>query len=110
MLGSKLRNMGRVSVVENEEMTEKQKHHIFFEDLKTSIHAHVQLRGYDEQFQSVARLIYTSVLHTRLTNEVESFFAELFFIQFGTSGLCVCGSVYCLAFVWTKINNIRRSL
>lgn len=36
---------------------------------------------------------------TRLINELESFFSNLFFIQIGTSALCICGSVYCVAFV-----------
>lgn len=35
----------------------------------------------------------------RLINEVSEFCSPIFFIQFGTSGLCICGSVYSLAFV-----------
>lgn len=30
---------------------------------------------------------------------MESVLSNLFFIQIGTSGLCMCGSIYCLAFV-----------
>ncbi|XP_037050106.1 odorant receptor Or2-like [Bradysia coprophila] len=72
-----MKNMGQVSS-ENVKMTETQRHIKFFEDLKTSINAHLLLR--------------------ELVNDVELFFSDLFFIQFGTSGLSICGSIYCLAF------------
>ena len=36
---------------------------------------------------------------SRLTTELASFASNLFFIQFATSALGICGSVYCVAFV-----------
>ncbi|XP_037042354.1 odorant receptor 94b-like [Bradysia coprophila] len=78
VLGSELKDMGRTSEKRDAKVTERQMHNNFFEDLKTSIDAHLHLR--------------------ELTKEVESFLADLFLLQFATSGLCICGSVYCLAF------------
>ncbi|XP_037050097.1 odorant receptor 94a-like [Bradysia coprophila] len=79
VLGSELRNMGRVgSENKNVKMTETQSHIHFYEDLKTAINAHLHLR--------------------ELVIGLELFFSDLFFIQFGTSGLSICGSIYCLAF------------
>nr|QGW45417.1 odorant receptor 44 [Bradysia odoriphaga] len=79
VLGSEIKNMGQVSIKNgNVKMTETQRHINFFEDLKTSIKAHLHLR--------------------ELVNDVELFFSDLFFIQFGTSGLCICASIYFLAF------------
>ncbi|XP_037041459.1 odorant receptor 94b-like [Bradysia coprophila] len=72
-LGSGLRNMGRRS----EHRKGKNGYDDFREDLKTSVNSHIQIM--------------------ELTDELESFFTNLFFIQFSTSGLCICGSIYCLA-------------
>nr|QGW45390.1 odorant receptor 17 [Bradysia odoriphaga] len=78
VLGSELKDMGRTSEKGDAKMTKWQAYNRFLGDLKTSIVAHLHLR--------------------QLTNEVESFFADIFLIQFGVSGLCICGSTYCLAF------------
>ncbi|XP_037039814.1 odorant receptor 4-like [Bradysia coprophila] len=78
VLGSELKNMGRIDESGNGKMTVRQMRNHFFEDVKRSIVAHLHLTG--------------------LTSDVESFILDLFLIQFGTSGLCICGSVYCLAF------------
>ncbi|XP_037039775.1 odorant receptor Or2-like [Bradysia coprophila] len=59
-------------------MTEKKQQAIFYQDLVASIEAHLHLR--------------------RLIDELESFLSNLFLLQFATSGLCICGSIYCLAF------------
>ncbi|XP_037025588.1 odorant receptor 94b-like [Bradysia coprophila] len=78
VLGSELKNLGRITKNVNEEVPAKQMHNRFFEDLKASIDTYPH--------------------SGKLTNDVESFFSDLFFIQLGTSGLCICNSVYCLAF------------
>ncbi|XP_037038439.1 odorant receptor 43a-like [Bradysia coprophila] len=80
VLGSGLKNLGRIRENGNDEkMTEKQKQINFFEDLKRAINDHIHLR--------------------ELVNKLDCFFSDLFFIQFGTSGLCICVSIFCLAFV-----------
>nr|QGW45389.1 odorant receptor 16 [Bradysia odoriphaga] len=78
VLESELKNMGRMGEKRVAEITEKQQHNMFVEHLKTAINAHLLLR--------------------KLVDELESFFSPLFLAQFGASGLCICGSVYCLAF------------
>ncbi|XP_037039807.1 odorant receptor 94b-like [Bradysia coprophila] len=78
VLGSELKDMGRTSKKGDANMTKRQAHIRFFGDLQRSIDAHLHLR--------------------ELPNDVESFFADIFLIQFGVSGLCICGSIYCLAF------------
>ncbi|XP_037039648.1 putative odorant receptor 71a [Bradysia coprophila] len=79
VLGGDLKNMGRVSSENgNVKMTQKQIHIKFLEDLKTSIKAHLHIKG--------------------LVEDVELFLSDLFFIQFGTSALCICGAIYCVAF------------
>ncbi|XP_037032708.1 odorant receptor 94b-like [Bradysia coprophila] len=76
ILGSEMKRMGQKS--EPMKLSEKQKHNLFEQHLKECVVVH---------------------LHTReLTEEVGSFFAEIFLIQFGTSALCICGSIYCLVF------------
>ncbi|XP_037025558.1 odorant receptor 94b-like [Bradysia coprophila] len=80
VLGSELRKLGHEQIAEkaNKKILEKRMQYSFFEGLKSSIKTHLHLR--------------------ELTNELESFFSKLFLTQFGTSGLCICGSIYCLAF------------
>ncbi|XP_037048418.1 odorant receptor 43a-like [Bradysia coprophila] len=70
--------MGQINGKVMGKMAERFLHNNFLKDLKMSIDDHVHL--------------------TQLTSELGSFFLDLFFIQFATSGLCICGSVYCLAF------------
>ncbi|XP_037025648.1 odorant receptor 94b-like [Bradysia coprophila] len=76
VLGTQLRSMGKNR--EKDKMTENKTLNNFFVNLKDSVKVHLHLRG--------------------LTNDVGFFFSDIFFIQFGTSGLCICGSIYCLAF------------
>nr|QGW45418.1 odorant receptor 45 [Bradysia odoriphaga] len=78
VLASELRKMGHIIEKRDENVTVAPKQTRFVEELKASINAHIHL--------------------TELTNELGSFFSKIFFIQFGTSGLCICGSIYCLAF------------
>ncbi|XP_037032787.1 odorant receptor 94b-like [Bradysia coprophila] len=79
LLGRELKRLGQIiSEDSKNEISEKQKHTIFMQDLKASIDAHLHLK--------------------KLTDDLESFTSHMLFLQFGTSGLCICGSVYCLAF------------
>ncbi|XP_037027832.1 odorant receptor 94a-like [Bradysia coprophila] len=78
VMGSELTNMGRASEETIENMTERDAHRNFFEELKAVIDAYRHLRD--------------------LTSELGSYFSNIIFVQFSTSGLCICGSVYCLAF------------
>nr|QGW45405.1 odorant receptor 32 [Bradysia odoriphaga] len=73
VLGNGLRNMGRRS-----EQRKSKLHDDFLEDLKASVDSYIHIM--------------------KLTDEVGSFFANIFFIQFSISGICICGSIYCLAF------------
>ncbi|XP_037039747.1 odorant receptor Or2-like [Bradysia coprophila] len=76
VLGMDITNLGRITV--KEKMTEKKRQAIFYQDLVALIEAHLHLRG--------------------VIDELESFLSKLFLLQFATSGLCICGSIYCLAF------------
>ncbi|XP_037034297.1 odorant receptor Or2-like [Bradysia coprophila] len=76
VVGMEICNMGRITG--KAKMTEKENQAIFYQDLVASIEAHLDLR--------------------RLIDELESFLSKLFLLQFATSGLCICGSIYCLAF------------
>ncbi|XP_037049672.1 odorant receptor 22a-like isoform X2 [Bradysia coprophila] len=76
ILGREIRNMG--SDVVNGKMPQKEKDKKFSQDLTASIEAHVHLK--------------------ELIEAVASFTSTLFLIQFATSAVCICGSVYCLAF------------
>ncbi|XP_037049379.1 odorant receptor 30a-like [Bradysia coprophila] len=87
ILGMEIRKMGRVTVAGEGKMTETQKQKMFHQDLVTSIEAHLHLRG--------------------VIDEVESFLSKLFLLQFATSCLCICGSIYCLAFV-VGVNFVER--
>ncbi|XP_037025628.1 odorant receptor 94a-like [Bradysia coprophila] len=78
ILGQELKNMGQIAADDISKISEKQLHNNFFQSLKESINTHVHLRG--------------------LTNDLGSFYSEIFLTQLGTSGLCICGSIYCLAF------------
>ncbi|XP_037040295.1 putative odorant receptor 71a [Bradysia coprophila] len=76
VLGMEIIKMGRITG--QAKITEKKRQAIFYQDLVASIEAHVHLK--------------------RLIDELESFLSNLFLLQFATSGLCICGSIYCLAF------------
>ncbi|XP_037026086.1 odorant receptor 94a-like [Bradysia coprophila] len=78
VLGNELKNLGIIKKNAEGKMTKKHMQNKYFGDLKASIDDHLHIRG--------------------LASELESFFSDLFFVQFGTSGLCICGSIYFLAF------------
>ncbi|XP_037049629.1 odorant receptor 94b-like [Bradysia coprophila] len=79
VLGSEMKKMGRINAAtEGNNPSKIQAQKIFFQDLKSSIDSHLRI--------------------TELTMDLESFFSMFFLLQFATSGLCICGSVYCLAF------------
>ncbi|XP_037028149.1 odorant receptor 94a-like [Bradysia coprophila] len=78
ILGSELKKTGRMNEENVVDASKGARQKVFCQDLKSSIDRYVGLRG--------------------LINEVGAFCSSLFFIQFGTSGLCICGSVYSLAF------------
>nr|QGW45415.1 odorant receptor 42 [Bradysia odoriphaga] len=73
-----IRNMGRITGGAKLKITEKERHTIFHQKLKESIEDHLHLR--------------------ETIDELESFLSKLFLVQFATSGLSICGSIYCLAF------------
>ncbi|XP_037039740.1 putative odorant receptor 71a [Bradysia coprophila] len=87
ILGREIRNMGRITSGGNIKMTRKEQPTIFYQDLVAAIEAHFHLRG--------------------LICEVESFLSRLFLLQFATSGLCICCSIYCLAFD-VSVNTLER--
>nr|QGW45416.1 odorant receptor 43 [Bradysia odoriphaga] len=79
LLGSEMNKMGQIISEETKnKISEKQNNTIFDQDLKALIDDHLHLK--------------------KLTDDLESFSSNMFFLQFGTSGLCICGSIYCLAF------------
>ncbi|XP_037039749.1 putative odorant receptor 71a [Bradysia coprophila] len=78
ILGMEIRNMGRVTDNSKVKISVKEQQAIFYRDLVASIEAHLHLRG--------------------LIDELESFLSKLFLLEFATRGLCICGSIYCLAF------------
>ncbi|XP_037039744.1 putative odorant receptor 71a [Bradysia coprophila] len=78
ILGMEIGNMGRRTDGSKVNISVKEQQAIFYQDLVASIEAHLHLRG--------------------LIDELESFLSKLFLLEFATSGLCICGSIYCLAF------------
>ncbi|XP_037039746.1 putative odorant receptor 71a [Bradysia coprophila] len=78
ILGMEIRNVGRITGDGKVKLLEKEQQTIFYRDLVASIEAHLHLKG--------------------LIDEVDSFLSKLFLLQLATSGLCICGSIYCLAF------------
>ncbi|XP_037051440.1 odorant receptor 23a-like [Bradysia coprophila] len=76
ILGMEMKNMGRTAGKVKMSVNEQQA--IFYQDLQASIEGHLHLKG--------------------IIDEVESFLSKLFLLQFATSSLCICGSIYCLAF------------
>ncbi|XP_037040293.1 odorant receptor 43a-like [Bradysia coprophila] len=76
VLGSEISNMGRATG--NVKLLEKERQAIFKRNIVALIDAHLHLR--------------------RSIDELESFLSTLFLLQLTTSGLCICGSTYCLAF------------
>ncbi|XP_037039748.1 putative odorant receptor 71a [Bradysia coprophila] len=77
ILGMEIRNVGRIRGGKVK-ILEKERQAIFYQDLVVSIEGHLHLRG--------------------LIVEVEEFLSKLFLLQFATSSICICGSIYCLAF------------
>ncbi|XP_037033125.1 odorant receptor 33b-like [Bradysia coprophila] len=75
ILGMEIQTMGRITGEGTVKMTQKEKNAIFYKDLVASIKAHLHLK--------------------EITDEVESFSSKLFLLQFATSGLCICCSIYC---------------
>ncbi|XP_037039737.1 putative odorant receptor 71a [Bradysia coprophila] len=87
ILGMEIRNMGRITSGGNGKMSVKKQKSLFYEDLVAAIKFHLHLRG--------------------LIDELESFLSKLFLLQFATSGVCICGSIYCLAFD-VAVNFVER--
>nr|QGW45382.1 odorant receptor 9 [Bradysia odoriphaga] len=48
--------------------------------------------------EDLSALIKDCLLTRKLVCDIESFCSTIFFLEIGTSGLCICGSIYCLAF------------
>ncbi|XP_037033346.1 putative odorant receptor 71a [Bradysia coprophila] len=76
ILGIEMKNIGKTAG--NVKMSVKEQQAIFYQDLKVSIGGHLHLKG--------------------VIDELESFLSKLLLLQFAASSLCICGSVYCLAF------------
>nr|QGW45377.1 odorant receptor 4 [Bradysia odoriphaga] len=76
ILGMEIKKMGRTEG--KVKMSAKEQQVIFYQDLVASIEGHLHLKG--------------------IIGEVESFLSKLFLLQFATSSLFICGSIYCLAF------------
>nr|QGW45414.1 odorant receptor 41 [Bradysia odoriphaga] len=87
ILGMEIRNMGCATGGGKSKMSFKKQQAIFHQDLMASIAAHLHLR--------------------ELIDELESFLSKLFLLQLATSGLCICGSIYCLAFD-VAVNFVER--
>ncbi|XP_037039733.1 odorant receptor 94b-like isoform X2 [Bradysia coprophila] len=77
VLGIQLTKMGRLSE-ESKGVSDRQKQNAFRRDLWG--------------------IMKDCLLTRNLVCEIESFCSTIFFIELGTSGLCICASVYCLAF------------
>nr|QGW45385.1 odorant receptor 12 [Bradysia odoriphaga] len=88
ILQGELRNLGRTSDGGRVDASDEASHKAFSQDLKSAIDRHLLLRG--------------------LIDELDDFCSSLFFIQFGTGSLFICGSIYCLAF--NVSNNLVESL
>ncbi|XP_037039743.1 putative odorant receptor 71a [Bradysia coprophila] len=78
ILLTEMRNMGRITGGDKVKISEQEQKTIYHKDFAAAIEAHNHLRG--------------------LIDELESFLSKLFLVQFATSGLCICGSICCLAF------------
>nr|QGW45383.1 odorant receptor 10 [Bradysia odoriphaga] len=79
VLGNELRKTGSECDIEIEsKISGQERKNIFYTDLKESIDNYTQIR--------------------KLIDQLESFCFYLFLLQFCTSGLCICGSIYSLAF------------
>ncbi|XP_037040042.1 odorant receptor 94b-like [Bradysia coprophila] len=52
----------------------------------------------------LSTLIKECLLTRKLVSDLESFCSTIVFIEIGTSGLCICGSIYCLAFDISESN------
>nr|QGW45409.1 odorant receptor 36 [Bradysia odoriphaga] len=78
LLGNDLKNIGRSSKNGKKKIKQKEADNNFLKGLIASIVAHLHLN--------------------ELITEVEDFFSGLFFMQFATSGVSICLSIYCLAF------------
>lgn len=92
MLGNEIRNIGT-------KITQKENKDLFLHELITLIINHQNLQEYKtfESFTKCENNFYS--FSPRTTKRFKSFFSNLFFIQIGTSGIAICGSVYALAFV-----------
>ncbi|XP_037039738.1 putative odorant receptor 71a [Bradysia coprophila] len=89
ILGMEIRKMGQRISGNKVKISEKERQTIFYQDLLVAIADHLHLR--------------------EIIGEVEEFLSKLFLLQFATSGLCICGSIYCLAFD-LAVNFVERAV
>ncbi|XP_037037050.1 odorant receptor 94b-like [Bradysia coprophila] len=89
ILGMKIRNMGRATGGDSNVKILGKEQQIFQQELVASIESYLHLRG--------------------LIDELESFLSKLFLLQFATSALCICASIYCLAFD-VSVNFVERGI
>ncbi|XP_037049878.1 odorant receptor 94b-like [Bradysia coprophila] len=87
ILGMEMKNIGRAAG--KVKMPVKEKQAIFKQDLVASIKGHLHLKG--------------------TIDDLESFLSKMFLLQFAAGSLCICCSIYCLAFDISS-NNTERSI
>lgn len=91
IIGCRVRNIGVP------QLTNEEKENIFAEDLIEIIRSHQHIREYGHvtKCDKVKKILF----FPRLTHQLESFLSYIFLMQIATSGLCICCSIYSLAFV-----------
>nr|QGW45386.1 odorant receptor 13 [Bradysia odoriphaga] len=84
VLGKEVERMGRSIDNGKKKKSKKEKHQVFFQDLRVAIDTQLHLK--------------------ELIDELASFASNLFLIKFGTSGMSICGSVYSLAYYVSDVS------
>ncbi len=105
ILGSQLRRMGKSirpgsTNVTNVKVSLAAQKQLFLKDLIAAIQTYDKINGYSHVFlRKRCGIKYNWNLQFRALKQFASYFGNLFFIQIATGSVCICGSVYTLAFV-----------
>lgn len=117
VLGSQLRNMGVIkkvdaTTVSKVNISEVEKENAFLRDLIAGIESHKNINEYNDfssqltylktlliYSSSTCSIIFDIFIFIRSTQQLESFLSFVFSVQLATSAVCICTSIYCLAYV-----------
>lgn len=97
ILDSELKKIGQMG--DEIKVSKKMRHNMYARDLIECVVVHLHTKEYENDVSPSELVTHSLQYFDRLTDELGSFLSEIFFIQFGTSGLCICASIYCLIFV-----------